>query len=88
MPSMIRVVLGRNVCKLRTLRNLAQEQLADLLGIHRTYVSRIEAGRARLSHDMVIGLQRALEVPDGALDEGQPKTLSEWRRMNGRKNRE
>ncbi|WP_131668519.1 helix-turn-helix domain-containing protein [Psychrobacter pygoscelis] len=35
---------GTRIRKLRKLRNLSQEQLAELTGFHRTYISMIERG--------------------------------------------
>ena len=40
----IRVVVGRNVRKFRDANDLSQEELADLSGLHRTYVSGVERG--------------------------------------------
>lgn len=86
MASQIRVVFGQTACKLRARRRLTQEELMGMLGMDRSYVNRIESGRARPSLEIIVGLQLALEAPDGELMEGQPKNLSDWRRMNGRKN--
>lgn len=40
----IRVLVGRNVRKFRDANDLSQEELADLSGLHRTYVSGVERG--------------------------------------------
>ena len=81
MPSRIRVLLGRNVCRLRNLRKLTQEQLAARLGMDRRYVQRIEAGKARPAPEVIIGLPLALETSWNELMHGEPDALSDWRRM-------
>ena len=48
MPSRIRVVLGRNVCRLRNRRDMSQEELAAKLETNRRYVQRIESGEANV----------------------------------------
>jgi transcriptional regulator with XRE-family HTH domain len=54
------IVVARNVRRLRVLRELSQEALADESGVDRTYVSRIE---------------RELENPSVAVLERLAKTL-------------
>ncbi len=41
--------VGRNLRRWRQARNMSQEQLAELLGYHRTYVGGIERGERNLS---------------------------------------
>ena len=81
MPSRIRVLLGRNVSRLRNLRELTQEQLADELDVDRSYLQRIESGKARPSPEIIIGLPLALRASWDDLTRGEPQDISDWRRM-------
>jgi transcriptional regulator with XRE-family HTH domain len=55
----IHKTFGKVVRKRREASGLSQEALADLAGIHRTYISSIELGKVRL------GLEIAQKVADG-----------------------
>jgi transcriptional regulator with XRE-family HTH domain len=59
MSAIFSTVFGTVVRKRREGSGLSQESLADLAGIHRTYVSSIELGKVRL------GLDVAKKVADG-----------------------
>ena len=50
---------GRSVRELRVSKSLSQERLAELAGIHRTYISSIELGKVR------VGLEIAKKVACG-----------------------
>jgi transcriptional regulator with XRE-family HTH domain len=54
---------GRAVRKKREALGLSQEKLADLAGIHRTYVSSIELGKVRLGLDIAKQVADALMIP-------------------------
>jgi transcriptional regulator with XRE-family HTH domain len=54
--------LGRNVRAYRDEHGLSQEQLAELIGVHRTYVGDIERGERNLSLRSVERLAAALQV--------------------------
>ena len=58
----MRGVLAENLKKLRNLRGLSQESLADLAGIDRTYVSLLERRRYAATVDVIENLARALNV--------------------------
>jgi len=58
----LRGVLAENLKKLRNLRGLSQESLADLAGIDRTYVSLLERRRYAATVDVIENLARALNV--------------------------
>lgn len=52
---------GKNVRKQRELKNLSQEELADLSGLHRTYISSLERGQRNISLINIYKLAKALE---------------------------
>jgi len=62
MLAMLRRRFGQRVSELRRLRGLSQEALADLCGLARSYMSRIERGRANPSLDAVERLADGLNV--------------------------
>ncbi|HEY9086301.1 MAG TPA: helix-turn-helix transcriptional regulator [Candidatus Tyrphobacter sp.] len=62
-----RLILARNLRRQRALRGISQERLADLAGLHRTYVGSIERAERNVSVDNIERLARALGV--------QPATL-------------
>ena len=54
---------GLNVVYYRKKKRLSQTQLAEMVDIHRTYVSAIELGKVSVSFDILFKLAEALEVP-------------------------
>ncbi|GIW38815.1 MAG: hypothetical protein KatS3mg075_296 [Meiothermus sp.] len=60
--STLRTLLAQNLRTLRYQRGLSQEDLADLAGLHRTYVSEVERGKRNLSLDNLERLANALQV--------------------------
>lgn len=63
----IRQRLGRNVRRLREENGWSQEDYADRVGIHRTYVSDIERGRRNPTVSVVEKLAKPLGVASGRL---------------------
>ena len=59
--------LGKNVRRLRLAKGWSQEDYADRVGIHRTYVSDIERGRRNPTITVVEKLAKPLKVPVGEL---------------------
>lgn len=53
---------GKNVKLKRKLSGLSQEELAEKLGIHRTYMSFIERGMRNPSLLMIFKISRALKI--------------------------
>ena len=63
----IRKVLGANLKRLREEAGLSQEALADLCGMHRTYVSGVERAIRNPTVTIVAKLARALKVTPGVM---------------------
>ena len=55
-------VFGSNVRKYRTNMNISQEKLAEISGLHRTYISDIECFRRSISLSNIQKIAEALEV--------------------------
>ena len=60
--SKARLVFAKNIRKFRKRKDLSQEDLADLAGLHRTYVGSVERGERNISIDNIERLAGALEV--------------------------
>ena len=62
--------LGENIRVLRHQKRLSQEQLAELTGLHRTYIGGIERGERNVSILNLICLSNALEITVSKMVEG------------------
>jgi len=60
-------LLGRNLRNHRKEQKLSQEQFADLLGVHRTYMGGIERGERNLTLKSVERLAESLGVDPAEL---------------------
>ena len=58
----ILLAFGHRVQELRKARNLSQEQLADLAGVHRTYVGMIERAEKNITLCNIERIAKALKV--------------------------
>lgn len=58
---------GKRVKMLRKDRGLTQERLAELAGLHFTYISGIERGLRNVSLTNIVRLARALKVTTAAM---------------------
>ena len=57
-----RVAFGRAVRKVRLQKSISQEKLAELAGIHRTYIGDVERGTRNLGLVNMTRIARALGV--------------------------
>ena len=65
----ITVLFGRNLRSFRIQRQLSQEELAGISGLHRTYISGLERGIRNPSISIVARLADALKIePSELLD--------------------
>ena len=68
-----RRVFAENLRKIRRAKQLSQESLAELAGLHRTYVGSVERGERNISIDNMDRLAAALGTTlQTLLDEGKP----------------
>ncbi len=58
----MRTLVGRNVKRIRQLRGMTQETLADVSGFSQQYISGLEAGQRNPTVVTVFELSRALGV--------------------------
>lgn len=59
--------LGLNIKKYRLEADLTQERLAEKVGIHPTYVGKLESGKSNPSTKMLFKISRALGIKLPAL---------------------
>ena len=55
-------VVGKNIRKHREKRGISQEALADLAGVHRTYILKVEQGKTNISVINIFRIAEALKV--------------------------
>ena len=55
-------IFAVNVKKYRTKKNISQEKLAELTGLHRTYISAIERERRNISIENIEKISTALNI--------------------------
>lgn len=58
----IKKQFGLTVKKIRTKKNISQEKLAEMTGLHRTYISEVERGNRNLSLINIDKLSIALDL--------------------------
>lgn len=71
-----RLEVGHRIRRERKLAHLSQEKLAELAGIDRKTVSRIETGTMAVKLDHLLDLADALEIPPARLLPGGPEPPS------------
>ncbi|PGT83238.1 helix-turn-helix domain-containing protein [Bacillus sp. AFS040349] len=58
---------GRQVREYRMIRNLSQQELAELTSLHRTYISDIERGLRNITLETIVTIAKALNVDTSEL---------------------
>ena len=58
----VRIAFGLHLREMRLQRHLSQEMLADLAGLHRTYIGAVERGERNPTLVNIARLARALEL--------------------------
>lgn len=58
-----RSILSNNIKRLRRSKNISQEKLAELTGLHRTYIGGVERKERNISIDNIYKISEALNVP-------------------------
>lgn len=58
----LREILAKNIKRMRQASHISQEELADLCGLHRTYISDIERANRNVSVDNIEKIAKALNV--------------------------
>ena len=56
------VSFGQRIKELRLGRSISQEELADVAGVHRTYIGMIERGEKNITLLTMLKLAKALDV--------------------------
>lgn len=64
------IQFGAKLRLIREAKGLSQEELAELAGLHRTYVGSVERGERNPTLLILLKLASALEVPLSTLVEG------------------
>lgn len=67
MQEEIRVAYGRAVRAIRQDKKISQEELGDLCGLHRTYISDIELGKRNVSLENIDKIAHALQMKKSEL---------------------
>ena len=67
MQEEIRVAYGKAVRTIRQDKKISQEELADLCGLHRTYISDIELCKRNVSLENIDKIAHALQVKKSEL---------------------
>ncbi len=62
MSSNARKIFAQRLRQIRQIKGLSQEELADMAGLHRTYVGSVERSERNVSIDNMERLANALEV--------------------------
>ena len=62
MPTDIKSRFGERLNEIRSKRGISQERLAEMAGLHRTYVSLIERGERNVTIETIEKLATALDV--------------------------
>lgn len=67
MKENIKLKFGYTIKKLRAEKGISQEKLAELSGLHRTYIGSVEMGKRNISLENINKLALALDCKISAL---------------------
>ena len=70
MNELLKQMFGHRVRDLRHAAGLSQEKLAELAGLHRTYIGSLERGERNVCLVNIVAIARALKVQSSKLFEG------------------
>ena len=68
--SQLLVNLGLKIKELRAKKNISQQELSDLIGVKRQYISQIEAGDYNVTIDTLNKIANAFEISISDLLDG------------------
>ncbi len=57
-----RMIFAKKLKEFRVSKGLSQEELADIAGLHRTYIGSVERGERNISIDNIERLASALDI--------------------------
>ncbi|MCH1626117.1 helix-turn-helix domain-containing protein [Fredinandcohnia quinoae] len=63
----VKTQFGLTVRKLRLSKNISQEKFAEIVGLHRTYISEVERGTRNVTLINVVKIAKGLEVKTSEL---------------------
>ncbi len=63
-------IFGNHIRNFRKQAGMSQERLAEVCGLHRTYIGAVERGERNVSLINIVALARALDVKPTELLEG------------------
>jgi transcriptional regulator with XRE-family HTH domain len=66
----IKHAFGRRVRQLRKTRNWSQEKLAEMSGMHWTYIGQVERGERNLTLESIQSIARGLRIKIAKLFDG------------------
>jgi len=69
MKTKAKLAFGNKVREIRKSQGLSQERLADIAGLHRTYIGSVERGEQNVSVDNIAKIAKALKVKASLLFE-------------------
>lgn len=56
------IQLGKTIREMRLALNFSQEMLAELTGLHRTYIGSVERGERNISLQNIVAIAHALKI--------------------------
>ncbi|MCG2504033.1 helix-turn-helix transcriptional regulator [Staphylococcus epidermidis] len=58
-----RITLSKNIISIRKSKQISQEKLGELSGLHRTYIGGVERAERNISIDNICKISKALNTP-------------------------